>query len=262
MTFEPRENQHIHLAMIVLDTPSLPAPRDLFATFASLSGKAIDPATVVAKEGTLAFDLDGGKAAVALMPVPIPWAPLEGPCETAWWWPEAGAKIQNHTSHLIVALGRNAASEGERDALHQSVTLTQLVAAVAAHVDAAGVFWGGGSLVHDPQVFFEEARHASPKNLPLHLWIDFRIEQNDDGTFRLFTTGMKSLGRMELEIPHSQRQPTEVFDFAYSIADYILTLGAEVRDSQTVGRTDDEKVMATHAPSMLDPKMTVLRLEF
>ena len=68
--------------------------------------------------------------------------------------------------------------------------LTHLLAAVAAHVDAAGIYWGGGGLVHDPLVFLDEARSASPQKLPLHLWIDFRIEQNDDGTLRLFTTGM------------------------------------------------------------------------
>ena len=130
--------------------------------------------------------------------------------------------------------------------------LTHLTAAVAAHVDAAGIFWGGGGLVHDPQVFLEEARSASPEKLPLHLWIDFRIEQNDDGTLRLFTTGMKALARWRSRFPAAGTTASDLFDFAYSIADYLLSRDAEIRDGHTIGRCEDEKIPAAHAPSMWD----------
>ena len=42
----------------------------------------------------------------------------------------------------------------------------------------------------------------------------------------------------------------------------MLSRGAEIRDGHTVGRCEDEKVPAAHAPSMWDSKMTVLRLDF
>jgi hypothetical protein len=244
------------LSMVALDRPSLPVPPQMLETLASLSGTTVSPETVEAKENSLAFSLGGDSAGVALLPLPIPWSDLEGPCETAWWWPEAGMKMQGHNSHLLLALkGDNG------DAVRRSLALTHLTAAVAAHVDAAGIAWGG-ALVHDPPVFLEEARRASPENLPLHLWIDFRIEANDDGTLRLFTTGLNALEKMEIEIPRSRHEATELFDFAYSIADYILARGAEIRDGHTVGRRADEKVPATHAPSMWDSRMTVLRLDF
>ena len=28
------------------------------------------------------------------MPAPIPWSNLEGPCATAWWWPDATEKMK------------------------------------------------------------------------------------------------------------------------------------------------------------------------
>ncbi len=143
-----------------------------------------------------------------------------------------------------------------------ALALTHLTAAVATHVNAAGIYWGSGRLVHDPRVFVAEARRASAENLPLLLWADFRVETNEDGTLRLFTTGMKAFEKMEIEIPRSRRKAAEVFDFACSIANYILTRGAEVRDGHTVGRNEDEKVVAAHAPSMWDSQMTVLRLDF
>ena len=201
MTEKPPEKSRMLLSMVALDTPSLPVPQEMLETLASLSGTTVNAEAVEARRAALAFPLGGNTAAVALMPAPIPWSNLEGPCETAWWWPEAGERMRGHNSHLLVALGGESG-----DAVRRSLALTHLTAAVAAHVDAAGIYWGGGRLVHDPQVFLEEARSASPENLPLHLWIDFRIEPNDDGTLRLFTTGMKALDKMEIEIPHSRHE--------------------------------------------------------
>ncbi len=94
------------------------------------------------------------------------------------------------------------------------------------------------------------------------LWVNFRVETNEDGTLRLFTTGMKAFEKMEIEIPRSRRKAAEVFDFACSIADYVLSREAVIRDGHTVGRNEEEKVPAAHAPSMWDSQMTVLRLDF
>jgi hypothetical protein len=257
MTEKPLQESRMLVSMVALDSPSLPPVKEMLESLASVSGTTVDAKEVEAREGTLTLAFGGDRAGVALVPAPIPWSNLEGPCETAWWWPEARARIQGHDSHLLLALG------GESDdALRRSLALTHLTAAVAAHVDAVGIYWCCGGLVHDPRVFLEEARSASPKNLPLHLWIDFRIEANGDGTLRLFTTGLKALKKMEIEIPRSRREPKELFDFAYSIADYVLSRGAEIRDGHTVGRCEEEKVPAAHAPSMWDSRMTVLRLDY
>lgn len=257
MAEKTREENRMLLSMVALGTPSLPDAKTMLQTLAILSGTTVDAASVAAKECGLAFALGGNRAGVALAPLAIPWSDLEGPCETAWWWPEAAARMQGHNSHLLVALGGNSG-----DAVQRSLALTHLTAAVAAQADAAGIYWGGGGLVHDPQVFLEEARSALRANLPLHLWIDFRIEQNDDGTLRLFTTGMKALEKMEIEIPKSRHETKDLFDFACSIADYLLSRGAEIRDGHTVGRCEDEKVQAAHVPSMWDSQMTVLRLDY
>lgn len=242
MADKPPEKNRMLLSMVPLDTPSLPVPREMLKTLSALSGTTVNAGAVEAREHALSFSWGGNTAAVALLPVPIPWSDLEGPCEMAWWWPEAGARVRGHNSHLLVAMG-----EGAGDAVKRSIALTHLTAAVAANVDAAGIYWSGGGLVHDPHVFLEEARNASVEKLPLHLWIDLRIEQNDDGTLRLFTTGMKALDKLEIEIPQCRHEARELFDFAYSIADYLLSRNAEIRDGHTVGRGEDEKIPAVHA---------------
>ena len=209
MPEQPSDQARPLLAMVALNTPSLPEAADLTRGLKTIPGIAIDLDSVQAKEGTLVFGLGKDNAAVALMPVPIPWSNLEGPCATAWWWPEATERMKNHNSHILVALVGDTGN-----LIQRHIMLTHLTAAVASHTDAAGIYWGGGTLVHDPQVFIEQARNLSPDSLPLHLWIDFRVEPNDDGSSRLFTTGMKAFGKAEIEIPHSRKQPAEVVDFA------------------------------------------------
>ena len=257
MTEKSPQKRPMLLSVVALDTPSLPRHAEMLETLSILSGQCVNPDVVTARETTLAFPWGGSMAAVVLVPAPLPWSNLEGPCETAWWWPEARASMRGHDSHLLVALGND-----DGDPIRRSLALTHLTAAAATHVHAAGIFWNGGGLVHDPQVFLAEARNASPTKLPLYLWIDFRIENNDDGTLRLFTTGMKALEKLEIEIPRSRHTAQELLDFAHATAHYLLARGAEIRDGHTVGCSEDEKVQAAHAPSMWDSTMTVLRLEY
>jgi hypothetical protein len=243
--------------MVALNTPSLPPPQPLLASLKAIPGIAVDLNSLQVKDNAVVFGLGKDNAAIVLMPAPMPWSDLEGPCATAWWWPEATEKMRGHSAHLVVALMGDTGNPIQRHC-----TLTHLTAVVASHTDAAGIYWGGGRLVHDPLVFIEQAQTFSPDDLPLPIWIDFRVEPNDDGSHRLFTTGMKAFGRMEIEIPHSEKKPAEVFDFAYSIADYIITNNPNIQDGHTVGRSGTEKIRTTFAPSMWDSTISVLRLEF
>lgn len=245
------------LAMIALNTPTLPSPVVLIQGFKALSGISVDLASLQSKNGNIVFEIGNDNAAIALMPAPIPWSNLEGPCATAWWWPDATEKMRRHTNHILVAL---VGDKG--DLIQRCLTLTHLTAAVAGQVDAAGVYWGGGTLVHDPQVFIEQAKVISPSNLPLHLWIDFRLEQNGDESYRLFTTGMKVFDRKEIEIPHSTKLPTEIFNFAHAIADYVITSGKTIQEGETIGRSEGEKVRVSYAPSMWDAKTLAMHLDF
>lgn len=245
------------LAMVALREPSLPAPAALLGSLKAVPDLAVDLNSVQAKENSLFIGLGGHPAAVGLMPVAIPWSDLEGPCATAWWWPEANERMRNHNSHLLVFLGGDTGNPIQRH-----IALTHLTAAVASHTNSQGIYWGGGRLVHASEVFIEQAQNLSPGDLPLYLWIDFRIELNDDGSYRLFTTGMKEFGKMEIEIPHSRRHPDEVVNFARSIADYMITRNPTIRDGHTIGRSEAEEIPATSAPSMWDSTITVLRLEF
>ena len=204
----------------------------------------------------LTFALADETVSIALMPVPIPWRDLEGPCATARYWPEATGAMQNHVAHAIVAL-----SGGNGDVLSRHTLLTKVVAAVTTATQAAGVYWGSGTVVHSPERVLEEAGYMGADYLPLDLWIDFRVQRLADNGTRAFTTGLAALGQMEIEVPQTHRQPDGVWDLLHLLASYVLTSGEIIADGDIFGRSESERILVTHAPSMWDRPGPVMRLE-
>lgn len=196
-------------------------------------------------------------AAATLVPKPVPWSQLEGPCETAWYWPTAAEELRDHEAHVLVTL----IDEGGKE-IPKATALTQLVAGVVATSPTAGVFWGPGRLVHPTQAYLDQAVQLAADDLPLFLWVDFRVERNDDGGTRLYTTGMQALGYQEIEVPDFSGEPQTVLEYAYNIAHYQLTQSKVINEGDTIGITDQVQVTAHRGPSMFDEAMEVVSLEF
>lgn len=220
----------------------------------SVFGHKSDSSVHEWKEGVLDVPFRGGRLIVGLMPVPIPWAQLEGPCATAWWWPDAATRMKEHTSHLWVAL-----AGGSIEAVERRLILTQAVVAIVGATDAVGVYWGEGALVHEPKDFARQAKSATITNIPGPLWIDVRVEENDNGSRRCFTTGMAPLGFLEIEVTRSMLPPDELMEFVGNTACYIVNGRLRIGAGQTMGRSATEQYKVRHGPSMFD-RGTVMQL--
>jgi len=196
-------------------------------------------------------------AAATLVPKPIPWSQLEGPCATAWYWPTAAEALRDHQAHLLVTL----VDEGGKE-IPKSTALTQLVAGLLGNSRSCGVFWGPGRLVHPPRAFLEQAAQLASDDLPLFLWVDFRVERTDAGGTRLYTTGLESLGYTELEVVEFMGEPQTLLEYAYNIAHYQLSQGKDINEGDTIGLTDEIQMVAHRGPSMFDEALEVVALEF
>jgi hypothetical protein len=245
------------LAFVALDSAQLLPAGAILAEFEKRCGECHQAEASARDATTITFDLDGCPAFVSLMPAPIPWSELEGPCATAWWWPEASERMRGHTHHAVVGLLGDTG-----DIVKNHIWLSQLVAAVATQADAAGIYWGAGTVVHEPRAFADRASELALDDVEPQLWVDMRLEQDDDGAYRFFTTGLSALNYPEVEIEGSRRDPREILEFAYDVICYLLNRRAKVADGETVGRTADEKVAATFGPSMWQREGEVMKLAF
>lgn len=245
------------LSLVMLDEPLLPAFEEVAQYIEKNFSDAPTLTVASATENMFTCTLGEYTAAATLVPNPVPWSQLEGPCATAWYWPTAADALQDHAAHLLVTL----IDEGGKS-VEKSTSLTQLVAGLVGSSRARGVFWGPARLVHPAQAFIDQATQSTAADLPLFLWVDFRVERTDAGATRLYTTGLAALNGVELEVTNFAGEPQQLLEYAYNIAHYQLCQGKPINDGDTIGITDEVQVVAHCGESMFDDKMEVVQLEF
>ena len=244
-------------ALVMLEEPELPS-FDALARYVQEYFTDTPPLKAAGStESLLTLTVGEYTAAVTLITRSVPWSQLEGPCATAWFWPDAAESLKTHQSHLLITL----VDEGGK-AVEKSSLLTQLVAAAVDNAPTCGVFWGPGRLVHPPQAFVEQALQLTADDLPLFLWIDFRVERIADDAVRLYTTGLEALGFVELEVPEFLGEPQTMLEYAYNISHYQITQAKPINEGDTLGLTDELQAIAHRRGSMFDESLEVIALEF
>jgi hypothetical protein len=228
---------------------------DLAARFPDLPASS-DPA----EDGnTLSFALGSADVILGKMPAPIPWSELEGPCATSVLWPNAADTVKAHKEHIIVTV-----SGDSLDPIQLATLLTQATASVLATTPAAlGVYWGSATLVIPKNVFIDFATEVLPEGPPLHIWVDFRVGNTEDGQSSLgFTQGMEALGHMEFEALESPETFADLRERFMGLAGYVLENGPVIRDGDTIGEDANERIRVVYSDPAFGHKNKVMRLEY
>lgn len=247
----------LSLSMVMARKDATLAASDVVRELATSFPELPEATDVDAGEGTLAFRLGDVDVILGEMPAPIPWSDLEGPCATSVLWRDAETEVKAHGKHWIVTL------RSELEPIERAELLTKVTAAVlSACAGAIGVYWGDATLVVPKPVFVDFAREVLPHELPLHVWIDYRVGRNPDGSTGGFTYGMHAFGHMELETVDSPEPPSAVHDRLLAITRYLLTEGPVIRDGDTVGGDAKEKIRVVHSDSAFGLEGKVMRLVY
>lgn len=243
------------VALVALNAPEMPEESRLFEALRQLRPECqIGP--VEHKEGALVFRLNGDLAALSLLPHPIDWSKVAVACVRAWYWPEAVEALRDHVAYALVAIQPEVA-----DRLRAAMTLTALTAAVASTTPAAGVYWSASGLVHAPDAFITYTKQMTPSALPLLLWVSLQLGQESDGSLSVFTTGLRDFNQMEIEAHGAQRDRQFLLDRVFDVVHYLLEKNPVLRHGETIGTTDEEKLLITVGPSKRDPNTEVVHLE-
>jgi hypothetical protein len=205
------------------------------------------------------FQIGGEIAFISLMPAPYPWEDLEGPCATSWLWRESKNELSNHKKHMIISWMTRI-----DDPVVKSLVLSQLTASVLEATNGIGVYWGNSALVNKKDVFCSMVYDIHEDGIPLFLWIDYRIEQHSSGELNLITYGLDKFKVMELEVIKSRKSFNELIDFATGISQYLIANGNVIKDGDTIGEDENQKIMAWHKQSLWteDDRGLVLRVDF
>jgi hypothetical protein len=240
------------LAMVLLDEPHLPNAEAIRRAYADM---AHDGAKLVPEEGSddvITFSLGEASLFVTLIPVAVPNREADAVASFSVAR-RLGASTESHQAHLLVALGVDGRPV---DRLTMLLRCAAAVASAAAK-HALGVYLGQAGVTHPPAFFIEQA--GSP--LPMELLCGVSIASRDDSA-QLLSRGMQQFGLPDLLL--TTCRPTVdagVAEFFFTLLALLVRRGRALPAGDTVGRDANERLHVRYAPSPVDPRTPVWRVD-
>lgn|GEM_PF-755941 len=249
-----KKNVDVALAFLALNTVKPCSIDKLHEEIKKMMPENTEISDMKDEKELISCTIQGNFCTLMTIKAPIPWTDLEGPCSTSWEWRDAEKKMKNHKGQILITV-----TGDKKDRVEKALILTRLMAAAIQCHDTAGVYWGDGTVVHEPGYFVKEAKAAYRDNLPVHLWCEFRIQKNEDKSLNIITTGMESFGCMEIEILSSTNKISYIMPFAMATAEMQLK-GENIKDGDTVGFDEETRIKVTYEKSTWDRPGKVMRL--
>jgi hypothetical protein len=197
-----------------------------------LDGQKPDAPMVLSANGDLIFGLN--------MDFPYP-DPLHNPAQFAHWWPNALSDIARSKSHFIVSCSWQKHSRLEAH-MRQLILVRELI----EQLPVIGVLWG--SSLTQTDIFKREFTSTQEDGLPFSLWILIQYSKQPNGNFLISTLGMRDFGAMEIET-ESNLPWDQTFDLVGNVGSYILAKGPVIKDGDTIGLSEEQKIRVRHTRS-------------
>ena len=206
--------------------------------------------TVVRGEKTVGF--------LAHMPAPIPNQEAEENADGNFLWPNGRGEVSKHLSHVIVT---NIGAD-DQSPVQSAIAVSRLALVALKLFDGIGVYWGHASVCNSRPIFEEFCENISEASVPVPVWLRFQLVKASDERPGLYTLGMQQFGLMDIEVDRCGMKVQELFEFVANIAHYLIQNGPVIADGNTVGGSEEERIIVRHRASMVDPSRRVYKIEF
>lgn len=195
---------------------------------------------------------------LAHVPAPIPDGEAEGNADGNFLWPNGRDEAAKHRSHVIVTnLGA-----GDQTPVQSAIAVSRLALVALKLFDGIGVYWGNASVCNSRDVFEGFCEDLSEEHIPVPVWLRFQLVRASDDEIGLYTLGMGQFGLMDIEVDRCIMNPQDLFEFVVNIAHYLIQSGPVIADGNTVGGSEDERVVVRHLPSRIDQQRQVYKIVF
>ncbi len=187
---------------------------------------------------------------------PVPGGEAEDNAVGNILWKNGPKEVATHRSHVIVVVFRSE----ELEPIESATVLTRLAMMALELFDGFAVYWGAAPVTNSREVFELFAQSLADDLLPVQIWLKYSAERNPDGSFNLYTWGMGQFDLWDLELHRCRMDLADALDFAWSVAEYLLSEGPILKDGDTIGRSADERFPIQHAMSITPPRRPVYRI--
>lgn len=176
--------------------------------------------------------------AVAIMPAPVPYKEAEHYASANYMWDGAVEAAQSHKAHILVSvLGKDS------DLLESGKLFTKAVSSCLKQKNAIAVYTDG--VVFQPQFYMEVASFMQQDEdaLPILDWIWFGVYRTNEYA-GIYTYGMRKFGKEEIEV-YADADLNDIRDFLLDIVTYILDCNVTLKDGETIGFSEEQKLAIT-----------------
>ena len=186
-------------------------------------------------------------AAVCLYPFPVPHGEAE---ETPPQLPVAGGaeSAARHRGQLLVTVLPR--EESVREA---AILQVKLVCAACGQAGTLGVYANG--TVYPPELYQERPPRWTRESCPCSIWCGWASTGRRRG-WALYRR-LRSFGKDELEVLDARAEPAEVRNFLLNIADYLLEEDVTLRDGETIGFSEEQRLPITRSAGVGQEGMTL-----
>ncbi|MDO5077152.1 DUF4261 domain-containing protein [Corynebacterium sp.] len=206
--------------------------------------------------GMAAFTYRDSGFLVKPIPVPFGQEPIEKRAASSLW-PNGADFNEQYQAHSLVMVANSESLSG----VQKAELLSKVVASlVAISRETFAVVWPASDQLIMPEVFRNVACSMLPDPL-LPIWLNFSFGTQSSGNFAAATVGLDRMDLMDLEMPESTKTPGETLDFLAGVADYLIRNGLVIKDGDTVGQEEGERIIVRFAPSMIQEGKMVIQLQ-
>ena len=205
-------------------------------------------------EDTIVTDLDGCRVVISKFPVPVPNEEAEINAENNWMWEEAVEVTKTHKAHIVVAILGD-----EEDLISRGLLYTKIMATCCKQKKAIGVFTSG--VVFEPSYYMKSAEMIRDGELPIFTWVWFGLYRSKNG-LSTYTYGMKTFGKLELEILDVDEEAGKLLSFISSISSYVLQDDVEFKDGETIGLSEEDIHQITLSKGVALPDQDTLKISY
>lgn len=190
------------------------------------------------KDDVIYADIGGNRLVIGLMPTPVPDGEAEYWAKGNYMWADAETAVASHKAHAIVAL------LGGGDLTERGRLFVKAVCAMMKQENVIA-FYNEGA-VFPPKMYLDFAGMMENGNAPVLNLIWFGLYAND-GKAGVYTYGMRRLGREEMEVyvDRDKADFNELREFLMMVSSYVLDTGAVLRDGETIGFSEEQKLPIT-----------------
>ena len=200
-----------------------------------------------------------GDEFVTVMNIPAPLPRDQGDevwTRAAKTWPQAAAVLSGHRAHLIVATVGKVVSP-----LREARAVTAVIGGLLDNVSGCSAVMWAARVVRSAAHWKDQSRAAFAPypNYPFLLWIDITSIRAGTGMDAV-TIGLSSFVDREIEFEVGQLNPSDVLNNVAGLAGYLIEHGNVVKDGDTFGGSEAERIKIRHATSVHRSGVPILRV--